>query len=373
MKKVIAVNTRILVSEKLEGIGNFTAEIFKRLVEWNPDYEFHFIFNYPFHSDFVFGKNVKTHIIQPPAKHPILVKIWYDFSLKRLLKKINPDVFVSPDAITSLTTDIKMLTVMHDIGFAHRPQDLPNSWARFYNKYSKKFAEKSNRVATVSEYSKRDIVDTYGINPKKIDVVFNGVKDIFHPADPEKIKALTKNKNYFFYIGSLHPRKNIINLLKGFNQFKNLSSNNVKLVIGGDFLFKSNEIKSVLEKLNHKEEVILTGRLTDEELNTWLSGAIALTYIPYFEGFGIPLLEAMKCKIPILTSNVTSLPEVGSDAAIYANPESIDDIANGMNILYENDTIRKELVEKGQKRLKDFSWDKSAKLLWESIQKTIHS
>ncbi len=373
MKKVIAVNTRILVSEKLEGIGNFTAEIFKRLVEWNPDYEFHFIFNYPFHSDFVFGKNVKTHIIQPPAKHPILVKIWYDFSLKRLLKKINPDVFVSPDAITSLTTDIKMLTVMHDIGFAHRPQDLPNSWARFYNKYSKKFAEKSNRVATVSEYSKRDIVDTYGINPKKIDVVFNGVKDIFHPADPEKIKALTKNKNYFFYIGSLHPRKNIINLLKGFNQFKNLSNNNVKLVIGGDFLFKSNEIKSVLEKLNHKEEVILTGRLTDEELNTWLSGAIALTYIPYFEGFGIPLLEAMKCKTPILTSNVTSLPEVGSDAAIYANPESIDDIANGMNILYENDTIRRELIEKGQKRLKDFSWDKSAKLLWESIQKTIHS
>ena len=138
-------------------------------------------------------------------------------------------------------------------------------------------------------------------------------------------------------------------------------------------MFKSNEIKSVLEKLNHKDEVILTGRLTDEELNTWLSGAIALTYIPYFEGFGIPLLEAMRCKTPILTSNVTSLPEVGSDAAIYTNPESIDDIANGMNILYGDDAIRRELIEKGQKRLKDFSWDKSAKLLWESIQKTIHS
>ena len=373
MKKVIAVNTRILVSDKLEGIGNFTAEIFKRLVKWNPDYEFHFIFNYPFHTDFIFGVNVKTHVIQPPAKHPILVKIWYDFSLKRVLKKINPDIFVSPDAITSLTTDIKMLTVMHDIGFAHRPQDLPNSWAKFYNKYSKKFAEKSRRVATVSEYSKKDIVDTYGINPEKIDVVFNGVKETFHPAEPEEIKELTKNKEYFFYIGSLHPRKNIVNLLKGFNQFKNSNNNNVKLVIGGDFLFQSNEIKSVLNKLKHKDQIILTGRLTDEELNTWLSGAIALTYIPYFEGFGIPLLEAMKCKTAIITSNVTSLPEVGSDAAIYVNPESLDDIANGMNILYKNDEIRKELIEKGQKRLKYFSWDKSAKLLWESIQKTINS
>tara|TARA_Y100000739_G_C20529538_1_gene428201 strand:- start:202 stop:1107 length:906 start_codon:yes stop_codon:yes gene_type:complete len=301
------------------------------------------------------------------------VKIWYDFSLKRVLKKINPDVFVSPDAITSLTTDIKMLTVMHDIGFAHRPQDLPNSWARFYNKYSKKFAEKSKRVATVSEYSKKDIVNTYDIKAEKIDVVFNGVKDSFHPASPEKIKELTNNQEYFFYIGSLHPRKNIINLLKGFNQFKNDNNNAVKLVIGGDFLFQSNKIKSVLNELEYTDQIILTGRLTNEELNTWLSGAIALTYIPYFEGFGIPLLEAMKCKTPILTSNVTSLPEVGSDAAIYVNPESVDEIANGMNIIYKDDKLRTKLIQRGQERLKDFSWDKSAKLLWESIQKTIHS
>ncbi|MBO72717.1 MAG: glycosyltransferase [Flavobacteriales bacterium] len=373
MKKVIAVNTRILVSGKLEGIGNFTAEIFKRLVKWNPDYEFHFIFNYPFDDEFIFGDNVTAHVIQPPAKHPLLVKIWYNFSLKRVLKKIKPDVFVSPDAITSLTTDVKTLTVMHDIGFAHRPQDLPLSWSKFYNKYSKRFAQKSNRIATVSEYSKKDIIKTYKINPDKIDVVFNGVKESFHPASPQKITELTNNQEYFFYIGSLHPRKNIINLLKGFNQFKQKSDNNVKLVIGGDFLFQANEIKFTLNDLEHKSQIILTGRLTDEELNTWLSGAIALSYIPHFEGFGIPLLEAMKCNTPILTSNVTSLPEVGSDAAIYVNPESIKEIAEGMNKLYTDKNLRAELIENGQKRLKNFSWEKSAKLLWDCIQKTIHS
>ena len=128
-----------------------------------------------------------------------------------------------------------------------------------------------------------------------------------------------------------------------------------------------------MNDLEHKSQIILTGRLTDEELNTWLSGAIALSYIPHFEGFGIPLLEAMKCNTPILTSNVTSLPEVGSDAAIYVNPESIKEIAEGMNKLYTDKNLRAELIENGQKRLKNFSWEKSAQLLWDCIQKTIHS
>lgn len=373
MKKVIAVNTRILVSSKLEGIGNFTAEIFKRLVKWYPDYEFHFIFNYPFDPEFVFGENVKTYVIQPPAKHPLLVKIWYDFSLKRLLKRIQPDVFVSPDAITSLTSNVKMLTVMHDIGFAHRPQDLPKSWANFYNKYSKAFAEKSKRVATVSEYSKKDIVETYNIPPEKIDVVFNGVKEYFHPASNDKIQQLTQGIEYFFYIGSLHPRKNIINLLKGFEKFKTSTTNQTKLVIGGDFLFRSEEIKNFIDNLTCKDEIILKGRLTDDHLNTWLSGAVALTYIPYFEGFGIPLLEAMQCETPVLTSNVTSLPEVGGDAAIYVSPESTDEIAIGMKKISEDKELRAYLIEKGKERLQFYSWNKSAKLMWNSIQKTINS
>lgn len=373
MKKVIAVNTRILVSGQLEGIGNFTNEIFKRLVVWHPDYEFHFIFNYPFDPKFVFGDNVKTHILQPPAKHPILVKIWYDFSLKRLLNKINPDVFISPDAITCLTTNIKMLTVMHDIGFAHRPQDLPKSWANFYNRYSREFAEKSKRIATVSEYSKKDIAKTYEIPEDKIDVVFNGAKEEFHPAKEQDIDILTKGLKYFFYIGSLHPRKNILNLLKGFEKFKSQSTNNTKLVLGGDFLFKSKEIKQFLYTSKWKEDITLIGRLSDKDLNTWLSGAIALAYMPYFEGFGIPLLEAMQCETPILTSSVTSLPEVGGNAAIYVSPESTDEISIGMKKLYENAELREELIQNGKKRLKYFSWDISANLLWESIQKTINS
>jgi glycosyltransferase involved in cell wall biosynthesis len=377
MKKVIAVNTRILVSNKLEGIGNFTAEIFKRLVEWNPDYEFHFIFNYPYDEAFIFGDNVIPHIIQPPARHPILVKIWYDFSLKRKLKQIKPDVFISPDAITSLTTDVKTITVIHDLGFVHRPNDLPKSWRKFYNKYSPKFAEKSERIATVSQYSKQDLIYSYSIPEEKIDVVYNGVKSNFKPLDSVKTKELTDKKTqgnpYFFYIGSLHPRKNILNLLKGFDDFKVKDAKNTKLVIGGDFLFKSPEIQEALATLKFKKDIILTGRLSDDDLNKWLSGATALTYIPYFEGFGIPVLEAMSCNTPVITSNVTSLPEIAGNAAHFVSPDSITEIAEGMRKVSESSDYQNELIKKGQQQLKEFSWDKSANLLWESIQKVLAS
>lgn len=377
MKKVIAVNTRILVSNKLEGIGNFTAEIFKRLVEWNPDYEFHFIFNYPYDEAFIFGDNVIPHIIQPPARHPILVKIWYDFSLKRKLKQIKPDIFISPDAITSLTTDIKTITVIHDLGFVHRPNDLPKSWRKFYNKYSPKFAEKSERIATVSQYSKQDLINSYNVPEEKIDVVYNGVKSNFKPLDSVETKELTDKKTqgnpYFFYIGSLHPRKNILNLLQGFNAFKVKDKKNTKLVIGGDFLFKSPEIEGALATLKFKKDIILTGRLSDNDLNKWLSGATALTYIPYFEGFGIPVLEAMSCNTPVITSNVTSLPEIAGDAAHFVSPDSITEIAEGMRKVSESSDYQNELIKKGQQQLKEFSWDKSANLLWESIQKVLAS
>jgi glycosyltransferase involved in cell wall biosynthesis len=111
--------------------------------------------------------------------------------------------------------------------------------------------------------------------------------------------------------------------------------------------------------------------LSNEELNNVLGSALALTYVPYFEGFGIPILEAMNCDTPVITSNVTSMPEVASDAAILVDPFSVESIATGMNRIYNEPTLRQELIEKGRIRKLEFSWDKTAKLLWESIEKTL--
>jgi glycosyltransferase involved in cell wall biosynthesis len=375
MGRKIAVNTRLLLSDKLEGIGTFTAEIFKILCKENPDDEFHFIFDRKFNEEFIFEENVIPHVIMPPARHPLLLKIWYDFRLPRLLKKIDPDIFISPDAVASLKTDIPSLTVIHDINFVHRPDDLPKKWSEYYNKYTPDFIEKSDRIATVSEYSKSDIIETYKVSPKKIDVVYNGVKTQFKPLPEEDTRIITdiysKGKPFFFFIGSLHPRKNLKNLLLAFNEFKKMDEQDFKLIIGGEVMFKFESIQAVFDKLEFKNDVIFTGRLPDIDLNCFLSGATALTYVPFFEGFGIPVLEAMACGTAVITSDTTSLPEVVGDAAYMVSPNSISEISTAMLELSTNQKEVDELVIKGFERLKLFTWKKSADALAQSIEKTL--
>ena len=375
MGRKIAVNTRLLLSDKLEGIGTFTAEIFKIICKENPDDEFHFIFDRKYNQEFIFEKNVIPHVIMPPARHPLLLNIWYNFSLPRLLKKIDPDIFISPDAVTSLKINIPNLTVIHDINFVHRPDDLPKKWSEFYNKNTPKFIEKSNRIATVSEFSKMDIIKTYDTSPNKVDVVYNGVKTNFKPLAIENTRLITnkhsEGKPFFFFIGSLHPRKNLKNLLIAFNEFKKMDEQDFKLIIGGEVMFKFESIQSVYEKLEFKHDVVFTGRLSDNDLNCFLSGATALTYIPFFEGFGIPVLEAMACGTAVITSDTTSLPEVVGNAAYTVSPNSISEISTAMYELSTNKKYVEELVEKGYERLKLFTWKKSADALWQSIQKTL--
>jgi glycosyltransferase involved in cell wall biosynthesis len=126
-----------------------------------------------------------------------------------------------------------------------------------------------------------------------------------------------------------------------------------------------------LERLKNKQDVIFTGRLTPTQLNDVLGAAWAMTFVPYFEGFGIPILEAMKCDIPVIASKVTSLPEIAGDAALYASPDSPGSIRDGMIRLVREKGLREDLIEKGRERRELFSWDHTAEKLWESVQKVL--
>jgi glycosyltransferase involved in cell wall biosynthesis len=373
----IVVNTRILLKNRLEGMGWFTYQTLKHITHKNPDVHFVFLFDRNFDEDFIFSENITPIILYPQARHPFLYYAWFQHAVKNTLNKLKPDLFLSPDGFLSLGATCKQLPVIHDINFLHHPSDSKWLTSKYYNYYFPKFARAASRISTVSEYSKTDIINNYGIDKNKIDVVYNGINSFFKPLD-ETTKLNTKQtysggKNYFVNVGSLHPRKNIGNLIKAFSLFKKETNSDFKLILAGPNYWGLNQIHKIIEETNLKNEIIFTGRLEDDTLNLVLGSAVALTYIPYYEGFGIPLIEAMQCGVPIITSNVTSLPEIAGNAALLVNPFDVDEIKKAMIQLVNKPELSIELVNKGNLQKQNFSWEKSSDLLWQSILKTINS
>ena len=368
----IAVNTRFLLPNKLEGFGWFTHEVVSRIVKNHPEHNFYFFFDRKFDSKFIYSNNITPIIINPPARHPFLYYLWFEFGVKKALKKHNIDIFLSPDGYLSLGSNVKQIPVIHDLSFEHYPKDIPFFNRKYVKYFFPKFAKKAAKIITVSEYSKQDIVKKYNVLEKKITVAHNGIGDFFKPSSEEikdNIKRkFTDGKEYFLFVSALHPRKNVINLFKAFELFKSETNSEIKLLMVGEKYWWNKNISECYENLKHNEDIVFTGHVQSKELNEIYGSGLALTYVSYFEGFGIPLVEAMKCKLPIIAADATSLPEVGDEAAIYVNPFNIEDIKNGMKRIFTSQELREELIAKGEERARNFSWDKTAEVVWSVIE-----
>lgn len=366
----IAINTRFLLTSKMEGFGWYSYEVSKRLVEMHPEHEFYFFFDRPFDEKFVSAKNVTPIVLRPPARHPILFYIWFEWSVKRALKKYNIDLFFSPDGYLSLGSSVPQVGVIHDLNFEHHPEDIPPFARRYLKHFFPKFAQKATNIITVSDYSKQDIVKTYAIPESKVHAIWNGVSDVFQPISSEE-KTLVKskyseNQEYFLFVGALHPRKNLIRLVQAFELFKERTKASTKLVIVGTELWKNDTFKSSVAS-SMQSEIIFTGHLSLEELAKVMAGAKLFTYVPYFEGFGIPLVEAMRCGTPILAGNLTSLPEVAGEAAVYCNPFDVNEIAEKLIQLDGDESMLNQLSKLGLERSKLYSWDECTKQVSEVL------
>lgn len=372
---IIAVNTRLLLKDKLEGIGWFTFETLKRITAANPGHRFIFIFDRPFDPQFVFPGNVTPVVVSPPARHPVLWYLWFDIQLPRILKKYRADLFLSPDGYLSRRTKVPQLAVIHDINFVHRPKDLPWLASKYLNRFFPQFARIARRIATVSEYSKADICRSFGITPEKIDVVYNGINTLFTPTSEAEQTAARQQfsggEPFFLFVGALNPRKNIAGLLQAFEQFCQSSETRVKLLIVGGKMYRTGEIFQVWQQMQFREEVIFTGRLSADDLHQVLGAARALVFVPFFEGFGIPVIEAMSAGVPVICSNVTSLPEVGGEAVCYVDPARPGEIAQAMLKVSSDEALRREMIRRGFQRKELFSWELTAQKLWECMEKTV--
>lgn len=372
----IAVNTRLLLRGKLDGIGWFTHELLSRIVKAHPEHEFHFIFDRPFDRSFLFAENVTGHVLYPPARHPLLFRLWYDLMIPRKLRRLNPDVFVSPDMMISTRTDVPQIVVLHDLNFEHYPEDLPPVIARYLRHMTPRFASKARTIVTVSEFSRQDIIEHYGVPQEKVRVVYNGVQNTIVALRPEcqesSRRRWASGCRYFVFISSIHPRKNLKRLLEAFELFRLQSAEPVKLVAVGRMFWKQSELTDTLRSMRFRDDVIFTGHLETAELNEVLGGAIALMYVSYFEGFGVPIIEAFRCGVPVVTSKVTAMPEVAGNAALLIDPFSVSEISEAMSLLQRDTTLRSEMIRKGHERVLSFDWDTSAKVFWDIIEKAAH-
>lgn len=371
----IAVNTQALVENGLEGLGWFTFEVLKRIVVAHPEHQFIFIFSRPCTDTFLFAPNVEPVVLGPKYGHPLVWLGRYDIFMPIVLKKVKADMYFSPDGWCPMLTGIKKVAVIHDLNFVHHPRWLPFAYRVYYNIFFKLWARSAARLATVSEYSKQDIVDKYGILPDKIDVVYNGVNTTYRsvPADAQSHvrERFTGGAPYFIFVGATPPRKNIVNLFRAFDRFKQQHPGNHKLVLAGAKKWWAGYIRTEYENMAFREDVVFTGRVSPEDLNLLISSSEALVYVSLFEGFGIPIVEAMHCETAIITSNCTSMPEVAGDAALLVDPYSPQEIADAMERITTEKALRGELIARGRLRRDIFTWDKTAQLMWQCIEKVM--
>ena len=370
----IAVNTRLLLPDKLEGIGWVMYETLRRMVLSHPEVEFYFIFDRKPAQKYIFASNVTPVVLRPPARHPFLYIWYFELSVTRFLRKLKPDLFYSPDGYLSLRTEVPSVAHFHDLSFEHFPKDMPPLVLWHYKKFFPEFARKAQRIITVSEFSKKDIGECYGIDAAKIDVAYNGANEIFVPLSFDEQQRIrdrhTQGKPYFMFVGSLHPRKNLARLFRAYDLFRKQTETDIKLVIVGEKRWWTGDISQAYEGMSCKSEVVFLGHLSAEELHKITAAAYASVYVSYFEGFGIPIVEAFRCKTPVITSNVTSMPEVAAGAALLVDPFDEADIAKAM-LKIQEEKLREELIVKGWERKNYFSWDRAAEQIWQSLMTVV--
>jgi glycosyltransferase involved in cell wall biosynthesis len=367
----IAVNAIFLQKDQLEGYGHYAKEILSRMVVNHPEHEFIFLFDRAYDPAFLFGPNVRALVVGPAARHAAAFKYWYDVKAPLALLRYKPDVWIQPYGFCSLTSRIPQLLFVHDLAFLHYPRFVAWHHRWYYRLFTGSFLKKARQVVTVSDYSRQDILQHYPFVADKISVVSGAAKQLFQPLtwqEKQDVKhQYAGGTEYFVCTGGIHPRKNLLNLLKAFSLFKKWQHSNMKLVVAGRLAWQYEDVLGKLKSYKYRNDVVLTGYLPDEELARLTASAYAMVYPSFFEGFGLPIVEAMQSGVPVITSNTSSMPETGGEAALYADPTIPDEIAKHMLSLYRDETFRNQLVEKGLLQAGNYSWDRAADRIWEKV------
>lgn len=361
----IAVNTRFLLRKGLEGYGWYTYEVFSRMCRMYPEHEYLFLFDRAFDKRFLFTEKIKAQVVPPPARHPILFTTWFELSLPYVLNQFRPDIFISPDGFCSMRYKGKTLLIIHDLAYLHFPESIPSNQLAYYRKYMPLFIRRADLIVSISEATASDIERVGGSDARaKTKIVYNGTRQVFQPLESDEIvetrKKWTGGRPYFLFVGALQPRKNIVRLVKAYEQFRSCGEENIPLVLAGRMAWNSIELKQVLESSPYRNDIILPGHIEESDIHLLVGSALALVYVSLMEGFGLPIVEAFQSGIPVITSNLSSMAEIGGEAAYLVSPYEVTQISGAMKTIASDAGLRQTLIRKGLQKTKDFNWDNTA-------------
>jgi len=362
----------------LEGLGRFTHEVVQRLLPLMGETAVYMLFDRRPLSRYQYGANQKTLVTPPPARHWTLYEVWYRLALPLVLKRHHPKVFFGTYGIAPRPIPKLMPTVLyiHDIAFERHPEFLPRLWYRYYSRTVRESVRHAAHLFVNSESVAADLRDLYQVPATQMTLAYSGIDTAFFKPlsafEQESIRqSLTGGFPYILYVGSIHPRKNFVRLLRAYERLRSLYREPLRLVVVGRFLFRKGkgEVAQTYEAMRHKSEVLWQGVISDDQLRQLYNGAQVVAYPSLYEGFGSPVGEALACGTVVVTSRSSSLPEVGGEAALYADPYDEEDLAHTLyQALMEPAAARAVRTQKGLSHVQQFRWETTAQKIATALQ-----
>ncbi len=372
----IAIDVRPLMSGKISGVEMYIDSMLKELFKRDTKND-HFVLWYSGHKEVDFSKYTK-HYSNVTVKHTRipnkLLNLFFSLlrwpKVDKLIGEGIDLIWVPDPRPTPVSKGFKKIMTFHDLSFEDFSHSF-NKRTRLWHKIlrPRKEAEEAHHIIAVSKFTCQQLIEEYGVHEKRVSYIYEAASEHLQPIAISKLfdviaKEYRLPKEYFLCLSTLEARKNIKGTIKAFLRWKKDVQSEVKLVIAGQ------EYPKIFKGMNLEDhpDIIMTGFVREEDKALLYQHALAFVYPSLYEGFGLPILEAMQCGAPVITSDATATKEVAGEAAYLVNPNDLDQIKEAMHDMYRDETLRADLIEKGFARAKEFSWKNAVKELMRVFQ-----
>ena len=370
---IIAVNTRVLSGNS--AITQLMVDLFEMEAYHHPEHEFIFITEKETAQQKINGENVKWIALPQLTENPLLWKLWYNYKLPSALKKIKATILVSPDGVCSLRTRIPQCLFVNDLLFLHHPEWYSKRYLRFIKSNTKGLLQKAKTVITFSSVLKNEIIQQYNTPENKIQAIPTIAYKQYQPLKQDAKELVkekyTDGKEYFLFSGSIHPRSSLVNLLKAFSLFKKRQKSNMQLIIASQNISDDQPFVESIKLYKYRNEVKLLAGLDEKSLIEITASAYACINTSPLHNEIAALLTAMQSEVPVIAGNLKVAVEILGDAALFANSDIPENIAEKLMLLYKDENKRNELVKAGIQQSAKYDVNKTADELWQAILTTM--